>query len=500
MDFGDIWMALGLDLQVLQGAVTHLYRTSPAFSVIEGAGYRLELIIPAVEVRPVCGTLPYRMGIHLVGDLYLGNNPSVVFDAWVRLDPAVVTDPATGIPAGALRFVGVESIKPAFAKDALAAEFADDGSIGKVLSTFTLPLFDSLLASATAIVNPNADPDAPDPPPDPSLFAVDFWLGQPGAIRRPVFTVQGGQPHLELDVGYVTVPALMATVALAGHSPRMVGDPSVVRPGTGLQLVTTKAAFDAKLAVEKAATEGTEVSGFTVDRLDLSAVDGGIMVDGEGHQTGAHATFTGEVVARYEGGTDGHLHMIPAVHTDVDLDTWVVVLSAVGIVLFPIIGLIAVDVLVWGPEAAAPGTVDQALQGKFTQPLVDIGDQLASGFGVDSMPSAAYLTDLWIFDGNLAVAAVALLGSNPTSIHAVTYDVAHLAKPGVRTNRRRPVRSVAEITLESGHTVAPWQAAELVRDGIIDLPHYHAVHQPRARGEWYLRSNPNDELDDNLIR
>ena len=81
-------------------------------------------------------------------------------------------------------------------------------------------------------------------------------------------------------------------------------------------------------------------------------------------------------------------------------------------------------------------------------------------------------------------------------------DVAHVSAPktGPKRSHRRPVPSVADITFTSGHTLMPWQAAEVVRDGLIELPGYHAVHQPQARGEWYLRSNPNDRTDDNLVR
>jgi hypothetical protein len=505
MNFGDVWMALGADLAIVQGAVAHLYREKPEFQVIEQPGARLELVIPVIETRPACPPRPFRMGIHLVGDLFLDGTPgSLLFDAWVGLAPGVVAD-EDGMPFGTLAFVAVENVKPDFARPALEAQFAADGAIGKVLAGFRFDLFTALLENVTKILHPpapDADPDA-EVTVDPAEFAIDFWIGQPAAIRRPVWDVRGGEPFLDLDLGEVTVTSLMATVALAGTSPRMAGDPSIVRRGTGLQLVTTKRAFDAKLDLEEAATIGSETEGLTIDALTLEAVDGGITVDGKGHKTGATVTFKGTMVAEYEGGTDGHLFMEPAVDTDVDLDTWVVILSAVGIVLFPILGMVLVDVFVLGPKGEAPGKLEKALQDKFTEPLVDAAQQVAEGFGVDAIPSAAFLSDIWIFDGNLGVAAVALLGFTPTDVRSVTYDTAFIADPDAppsRKNRRRPVKSVATITLGTGQTVAPWQAAQLVRDHVIDLPGYHAVHQPKARGEWYLRSNPNDTDDDNLVR
>src|SRR5262249_25950853 len=162
--------------------------------------------------------------------------------------------------------------------------------------------------------------------------------------------------------------------------------------------VTTKVMFDAKLDLEEAASEGKESEGLTIDQLDLEAVDGGISVDGAGHKTGATVTFQGVMIARYQGGTNGHLIMDPAIHTDVETAGWVKLLEVLGIGLFPIPGIFAADWLVWGPVKEAPGKLDQALEDKFTQPLVDAANDLAAGFGVDQIPSAAFLADVWFFD------------------------------------------------------------------------------------------------------
>ena len=191
-----------------------------------------------------------------------------------------------------------------------------------------------------------------------------------------------------------------------------------------------------------------------------------------------------------------------AVHTDVDTEWWVDMLTVMGITLFPLMGLVLAEVIVWNPKDQAPGRLDQALEDKFTAPLVDAGEKVGEAFGVDGLPTAAFLDDMWIFDGNLAVAVAAFIGATPVDIRSVSHDTAYVGAPetGPRRNRRRPVRSVADITFTTGHTLTPWQAAGLVRDGLLELPGYHAVHQPKARGEWYLRSNPNDRTDDNLVR
>ena len=299
MDFGDVWLALGIDLELVQGAVTHLYKVDPEFQVIDKPGaYHLELVVPKIEARPECGDKPYRIGIHLLGTLTVGDPPvDLLFDAWVRLAPALSPEPMASreAPSRSSRW----RASSAGAKSELAKQFEPTDRSARSWPSSS-SMCSALLDSATRVIHP---PDKPEDPVtvDPAEFAFDFWPAQPATIRRPVYGIDdNNDPFLDLDISYVTNPALVATVALAGTSPRMVGDPSVVRPGTGLQLVTTKAMFDARLAVESAATVGTETEGVTVDRLDLEAVDGGIAVDGAGHKTGATLTFEGTVIRAME--------------------------------------------------------------------------------------------------------------------------------------------------------------------------------------------------------
>ena len=133
MEFGEIWLALGIDLGTLQGAITHIYRETPTFQVVDREGFTLELVIPLIESRPACGPKPYRMGIRLIGVLHLDGDPiNYHFDAFVRLDPTVVTD-AAGMPSGVLSYVEVEDVVPDFARPGLEAEFAPTGAVGSVL-------------------------------------------------------------------------------------------------------------------------------------------------------------------------------------------------------------------------------------------------------------------------------------------------------------------------------------------------------------------------------
>ncbi len=509
MDVGQNWLVLGLDLQLIQGAVMHLYKTKPEFQSISGTvlgfAYRLELVAPVIEPRPACGDLPYRVGIHLLGDLYIGDSTTPNrFDAWVRLDPTVVTG-AGGMPFGALVFGGVESIEPAAAKATLEEEFQPGGGVGDSLADMKLDLFTGLLDAVTRVLHPpvDDDPDDDEEPPvdiDPTEFAVAFEVGEPASMRRPLYDVDDdGEPFLDIDWAFITAPALVASVALAGDTPGMPGRLSMVKPGAGMTLLTTKTMFDAKLDLEAQAKIGEEEDGVTTDALVLEAVDGGIAVEGEAHKTGGSVTFEGVVLSQYQGGTQGRLRMKPAIETDTDLDWWV---PFVGVGLFLVFApfgafyLFVIDAKL----DSVNGTVNLSVGRPLRDALADAADQIAEGFGVDSFPSQALLSDVWIVDGHLAVEVTAFLGVTAATIEAVTYDTAYVSKAGVRTNRRRPVRSVGTVTLSTGQTVTAAQIGKLVGEGLVEIPGHHAVRNPRAEGGWYIRSIANDTTVDNLIR
>lgn len=506
MDIGENWMALGLDLQLLQGAILHLYKEKPEFQVLEGevAGFafRLELVAPAIEARPPCGPLPYRIGIHLVGDLYLaGGTDAVRFDAWVRLDPTVVAG-AGGMPFGALASGGVESVVPEPARAELEKTFQPGGSVGDALAGLQLDLFSGLLDAITRVRHPELVPDDPDLPVvvDPTEFAVAFEVGEPASMRRPLYDVDDdGEVFLDIDWAFITAPALVATVALVGATAGIPGRLSMVKPGAGMTLLTGKVMFDANLDLEARAKVGVEDDGITIDRLSLVAVDGGIEVDGKAHKTGGTVTFEGVVVSQYRGGTQGRMHMKPAIETDVDLDWWVPYLG-VGLFLlllpagFFYVGMVATA------QAGTPDAVNLAVSRSLREALAEVAAKVAASFGVDAFPSAAFLSDVWIVDGHLAIEVTAFLGVTSATVEGVTYDVAHVSRAGVRTNRRRPVRSVDTVTLSTGQTVSAAQVGKLVGEGLLEIPRHQAVRNARAEGGWYLRSLANDTTADNLIR
>jgi hypothetical protein len=312
----------------------------------------------------------------------------------------------------------------------------------------------------------------------------------------------GYGPALDLDVSYAATPALVASVALAGEDPVPPGSPSIVRPGTGLALVTAAQTFDARFARESQTLPGTELQGLTIDRFEASSADWGFDVEAAGHKTGADVFFGGSLIGQYRGGVGGQFLMRSTVRTDVDSSWWVDLLSFFAL-LVPVIGWILGEVFIWEPEAAAPGDVDTALRDKFVAPISAAAATLADKFGLGLVPTEAFLADVWFFDGNLAIAAAAFAGTRTASIHAVTRDVAHVAKDpagaGRHAQRRRSVESVEEIVLESGHALKPWQAAQLVEKKLLAIPGHHVVHNPLATEGVYLRSDPDDTKSNNLL-
>jgi hypothetical protein len=497
MDFGSALLVFGLDIELLQGIVNHLYENDRSLQSIEGENgrLRLELDAPAVETRQDS----FRIGVHLTGRLFIGQESDPrVFDAWVRLKPEVVTG-ADGFPAGTLRFDEVEDCVPAILRPVVTSVFQPDGFIGKVLASLSIPVFADLLASANEQLFSDVELDM-------AAFSTSFYLGRSTPIRRPLYAVtrvdDHYEPELDLDITYATVPALMAAVGLAGSDPTPPGAPSIVRPGTGLGLVTTASLFRARFDRESESIKGTTLEGLTMDRLNVVSTDYGFDVDGEGHKTGAEVDFAGALMVQYRGGVGGEIKMRSTVETDVDTAFWVDVLSVVAAIV-PGLGWFLGDIFIWSPVQEAPGKVEAALLDKFSIPLATAAQQVANSFGIENIPTSALLADVWFFDGNMSVAAAAFAGIRTAEVTSVSRDVAYVAAApggaGKHSNRRRPVVSVADITLSSGHTLKPWQAGQFVKDSLLRIPGHHAVSNALVRNGVYLRSNPDDTGSNNLL-
>lgn len=498
MEFGSSLQLFALEVDLLQGIVNFLHEALPQFRTVEDpdGNYTLELDPPNVEIRD---DGDYRLGIHLTGKLFIGAEPNpFIFDAWVRIRPEVGTNENAEL-VGILVFDSIEEVTPATAEDAVADAFSPEGEFGKALKSLELDVFKSLTESVHSQLFPLT-------PYDPANFDVAFYLGKPASMSRPVWDIkrEDGQyvPDLKFDVSYATVPALVASVALAGQDPIPPEAPSIVRSDTGLALITTAKLFEQRFALESIGLVGTEVNGLTIDRFEASSTDYGFDILGEGHKTGADVSFSGPMVTQFKGGVGGEVIMRSLVETDVDSAWWVDLLSVVA-AMIPGIGWFFGDLLILGPTNEAPGDVESALLDKFLAPLTNAATLISTQFSIPVIPTEAFLADVWFFDGNMAVVASAFAGKNTSSVKAVYRDIAYLAKDpagvGQHTNRRRPVESVQDIVLSNGHTLKPWQAGFLVSNGLLNIPGHHAVNNPLAKGGVYLRSNPDDNLSNNLL-
>jgi hypothetical protein len=247
---------------------------------------------------------------------------------------------------------------------------------------------------------------------------------------------------------------------------------------------------------------GSELQGLTIDRFSAASTDYGFLIDGAGHKTGADVSFSGSLIAQFKGGVGGQLVMRSNIETDVDTAWWVDLLGFVAI-LIPVAGWILGDIYIWGPTSDAPEQVETALLDRFLDPISNAAESLANSFSISIIPTEAYLSDVWFFDGNMGVAAAAFAGRQTAGIRSVSRDIAYLSKDpggaGRRSNRRRPVQSVEEITLTDGRRLKPWQAGALVDQNVLTIPGHHAVRNPLAKGGVFLRSNPDDITSNNLL-
>ena len=492
-------ISFGLDLRLLQGIIQRIYDETPALQSVESDLFRLRLNSPQLETRDIGDV--YCVGLHLTGRVTIGSSDEQLFDTWVLLQPALTFD-ADGIPVGVLEYDRVVTATPFFVVGFVAQEFAPDGRVGVVLSTLQLPLFKPLLERVVEMQFPNSEGITSS---ILSSLSFDFYLGRPGFITRPNYTPYPvGRAKFEKrfngTADLSTVPALVASVALNGQQARLPGDTSNVVHGSGMQLIVSKTLFDMQLAQQAASQIGTEISdGVDIDSLSLMSGDAGIDIDMRGSKTGVTVKIKGTIMGQFYGGTGGSLVMVPAVDVDVDTDWWVDLLSAIAIAV-PVVGWILGDIFIWDPledaREEAPITANESLSKQFNEALVPVATAVTESLEIEDLESRAYLSDVWFFNGHFTVAAAAFAGVHFETITAVSHDVAYV---GSHKDHLKPVPSVREISLSQGHVLKPWQAGELAKLGIVVIPLHHGVENHLARGDYYLRSNPNDTVADNLV-
>jgi hypothetical protein len=499
MDIGTSLISIGIDLRLLQGFLNQSYEESEQMQHISDDDYELDLERPLLETRDD----GQRLGLHLRGLLKLSEPPAIAFDTWIELEPTPDGgDGNQGTPVGKLRYKGVEDTQPESARFLVEEACAPDGTIGSFLAAMEFPLFEPLLAevSESQILGPHVR--------GAELMeqvSVDFYLGRPGTITRPLYRTPAiGYKRFGLELESVaekaTVPALIASVALAKQEAALPGKLSTVPYATGMQLIVSKTIMDAKLAQQAEAQIGTKLQDDVVTKsLSLIAGNAGIDIQLHGEGSKAEVDISGTIAARFSGGIGGSLHMVPAIQVSVEMSWWVEALSLICIAM-PLLGWVVGDIFIWEPfedkEESAPITSNERLSRQFNDALRPVAERLTRSLRIAPMASRAYLADVWFFAGNFAVSAAAFAGRWPARIDEITYDVAHVGRQG----HLKPVPSVAELLLDGGQRLKPWHAGELAKLGILEIPHHHGVENHLARGGFYLRSNPNNTTADNLIQ
>ena len=499
MDIGSSLISLGLDLNLLQGFLNQTYAETEDMQRIAGLGFDLELELPRLETRG--DQNDYRLGLHLRGLLRVEGSAPMAFDAWVVLDPVAELD-ASGIPVGKLRYRQIEEVLPDLARSPLEHACAPGGRIGDFIgSSLKLPLFEILLrevAHSGLVGRFGSYAEMA------QEVSWSFYLGRPGTISRPHYrTPATGYKQFSLKfegvTEKVTVPALIASVALPGQEAELPDRVSTVPHATGIQLITSKALMDANLAQKAKARIGTKIADdVEIKSLSLTSTDAGIAIDLHGEKHSGSLDIQGTIAAQFYGEIGGTLVMVPAIQVDVEMAPWVEALSFLCAAL-PLVGWVIGDILIWEPfedvQESAPIDSGETLARDFNETLRPIAEQVATSFQIEGVESRAYLADVWFFDGNFAVSAAAFAGLWHAQILETTYDVAHVGRQG----HLKPVTSVADLLLDSGQRLKPWHAGELAKLGILKIPHHHGVKNHLARGGFYLRSNPNATTTDNLI-
>ena len=91
-------------------------------------------------------------------------------------------------------------------------------------------------------------------------------------------------------------------------------------------------------------------------------------------------------------------------------------------------------------------------------------------------------------DGHYTISVLAFAGLLRDSIVAVELDQFEI--PGAHGS------SVGMVETERGYRLHPEEGGRLLKAGIVELPGHHGVEAPYGH---YVRSNPNESTDDNLV-
>ena len=500
MEMGTVKIAVGIDIEVINGILRHVYRESTLSAPIDLNIFttsntlpflRAQLAQPVAELRNP-DTVP-QLGVRLTGTVsLLGAEPST-FNAWIEVLPQVVAvedeAPQAGILLGEL-----EDVQPTWFQPVLKSLLEE--KVNPILAAVMLPVYGGLIEQLEA---------AFDEPPPRDEWSAGFFIGKPSNIERPsLWPVKGGQPLITAIDHRETIPSLLFTLALPGEDARLPEDRSIVIRGSGLQVMIAMDAMNSILAVKAAEQVGQDIEGATIDALNLQMHTLGMEVRGKAHKDQAVISWNGILVLHwtrwfylksgamrtFPGG--GRISVLTAgVDVDVDIPWWVTLLQVLLIGIGPI-GWIIYSILL-APKLAeadqAPGLVKGGIAESVGAAFADMLESLSSITSMAApIPMKLYGRDSWVWQGHYTYASFLMAGYNEARFTEVVKD--HFAVQGAEGE------SVGYFILNTGHEVSPTEGGELMKDKILAVQGYHGVAAPWG---YYVRSNPNEIVEDNLV-
>lgn len=495
MNMGKVQVAIGMDWRLLDGMVRYLYREGviPTESTVQDGTITANLQEPrmAIVTIPSGGE---SLALQVRGSFSLGSSPPTVFSVAVLLEPTVVKNPGEP-PFASFVMKGIQDAVPAHLAP-LFAGFAQT-LLGDLLQKLAIPIYEPLIkALAPAYFD--------DTPPPMEQWSLGFTLGQAGTLER-----EHREPWQAFYVDNLQVErTLVATVALPGENALLPGNPGITPHGTGLQIITSKAAMNTMLSFQANRLVGKSVAEATIKSLTMAMVDHGIKMQGLVERSGASVTWDGIVylyfhnyytslktgaVEKWLGpfSDNGYLEVATSgIQVDIDIPWYAKLFQGLLAFLGPIGGTI--NHLALGPKLeeaeGVPDLVRRSLGAQVRAAFLGMAANFSGIGDPEEQPFIMLGSDAWIAQGNYYYTFKAFGGYNEARITGVDYDRFKLT--GAEG------KSVGYFHLDSGHKLAATEAGMVMKRGVLAIPGYHGVRAPYG---FYVRANPNRQESDNLV-
>lgn len=495
MDLGQVQIAIGIDWRILDGIVRYLYRagTIPDTIPVQGGGATVNLDEPRIDLLSTADG-DEKLALRLQGQFVIGSGQARDFSLAALLAPIVVNQPPDA-PTASFSVDGVQDVTPPN-MEALFASLAQT-LLGEMLQNLSLPIYGPLIdALAPAYFG--------DVPPPPGQWSLGFSLGRAGVWERE--HSEPWRPH-SIDVLPVH-RSLVVTVALPAEDARIPGDRAITPHGTGLQILVSQAAMNTLLSRGASEQVGQEIEGVKITSLMMAMADTGIEIHGKAKKQGATISWDGTIrlyfhnyytniktgaVAKWLGpfSNDGYLEVATSgIDVDVDMPWYLKFFKGIFFFLGPI-GWIINSVVInpkFEEAEEAPNLLRNGLGNQVRIAFTEMVSGLTGISDNEQLPFVMLGSDAWISQGQYAYTFKAFAGYNQAGIERVDYD--RFLLPGAEG------KSVGFFQLDIGHKLAATEAGMLLKRGVLDIPGYHGVS---ARYGYYVRANPNQQGDDNLV-